>query len=43
MEDLRQQVMVNQFVAAADCDRETAVRCLAQMDWQFQVGEEMQI
>lgn len=39
MDDLRQQVMVNQFVLAAGCDRETAARCLAQAEWQFQVSQ----
>ena len=35
---LREQVMINQFVLAAGCDSHQAEKCLAQADWQFQVG-----
>lgn len=39
MENLREEVMVNQFVLAAGCDRESAARFLAQAEGQFEVCE----
>ncbi len=40
---LRRQVMVNQFVSAAGCDREAADRCLQEADWQFQVRQQSHV
>ena len=36
--DLREHVQVNQFVLAAGCDRDTAVKCLKQAEGNFQVS-----
>jgi hypothetical protein len=35
--NLRESVMINQFVLAAGCPREQAAQILAQAGWQFQV------
>jgi len=36
--NLRQTVMVNQFVLAAGCEREAALRCLGQHEWHFEAA-----
>lgn len=37
MENLREQVMINQFVMAAGCPRDQAVQILQAAHWQFEV------
>lgn len=37
MENLREQVMINQFVMAAGCPRDQAVQILQAAQWQFEV------
>jgi hypothetical protein len=38
MDNLKQQVMINQFVMAAGCHAEQAKHCLQEAKWQFEVG-----
>ena len=38
MENLREQVMINQFVMAAGCTRDQAVQILQAAQWQFEVS-----
>ena len=37
MENLREQVMINQFAAFTACDKEQAKQFLHASDWQFEV------
>ena len=37
MDNLKQQVMINQFVMAAGCRPEQAVQLLQASEWQFEV------
>ena len=37
MENLKEQVMINQFVMAAGCPRDQAVQILQAAQWQFEV------
>lgn len=38
MENLREQVMINQFIMAAGCTRDQAVQILQAAQWQFEVS-----
>ncbi len=38
MDNLKQQVMINQFVMAAGCHAEQAKQLLQAAKWQFEVG-----
>lgn len=38
MDNLKQQVMINQFVLAAGCHSEQAKQLLQAAHWQFEVG-----
>ncbi|XP_071963195.1 UBA-like domain-containing protein 2 [Antedon mediterranea] len=38
MDNLREQVMVNQFVAAAGCNRDQARQLLQRAHWQFEMA-----